>query len=105
MSHEGVYAQDGQQEVAHTGQGHLTEFRFWWSVERVARQYKWLAVGGTLGLVFLWISARDIQPAAIFRVLSTTNYLYLPAVPAAAAAFMIVKALRWSIILRPVGRV
>lgn len=69
----------------------------------ISREYKWVTAGVALGLVFLWLATRGVEAGQILQALSATSFPYLLGVAVAAAMFMLLKAVRWQIILRPVG--
>lgn len=66
------------------------------------RQRKWFAMGLGIGLVFLWLALRHADFAASWAVLRDVRGGWTVAVLVAGFAFMLVKTLRWSLLLHPV---
>lgn len=67
-------------------------------------QLKWTLSGIALGALFLWLSLRGTDLDAVLDSLSGARPWPVVAVLATGSMFMILKALRWSVILRPVAR-
>jgi uncharacterized protein (TIRG00374 family) len=61
-----------------------------------------LSAGLLLSVLFLWLALRDTDIDQLVAALLRTNLWWAPAFVAALAAFCWIKALRWSILLKPV---
>ena len=58
--------------------------------------------GLLIGLAFLWLSMRTIEPGSLRRALEGLHYGWAALAAVAAILFVVVKAHRWRLILRPV---
>ncbi|HQU97950.1 MAG TPA: lysylphosphatidylglycerol synthase transmembrane domain-containing protein [Nitrosomonas sp.] len=72
---------------------------------KINTQFKWTLLGLSIGLVFLLISLRDIDVQAVYDSLLTIKFFPATMVIVAGLLFMLIKALRWSVILDPVTHV
>lgn len=71
----------------------------------VNARLRWITLGALLGLAFLWAALRGVDLGAVRVVLESVQVGATLATLAAALGFMLCKALRWSILLRPLARV
>ncbi|HPU50017.1 MAG TPA: lysylphosphatidylglycerol synthase transmembrane domain-containing protein [Burkholderiaceae bacterium] len=65
---------------------------------------RWSLVGLSVGLAFLWFAMRNANLDAAWQVLRDLHLGWTKAVFAGALLFMLIKSLRWAIVLRPVLR-
>jgi uncharacterized protein (TIRG00374 family) len=70
----------------------------------VRSQFRWVIAGIGVGAVFMWLSLRGMDTGAVLEGLSRAQTEPALAVVVAAVLFMLTKAVRWKVILRPVGR-
>lgn len=68
-------------------------------------QLKWTLIGIIVGLGFLWLSLRGIDVQSVVESLVLINPIPAMMVVMAAILFMLIKAWRWAVILRPVASV
>ena len=67
-------------------------------------QTKWRLVGLSVGLVFLWVALRGADLDSAWEVLRHLHLGWTKAVLVSACLFMLIKTLRWKIVLRPLLR-
>ncbi len=71
----------------------------------VTTQLKWTFIGIIVGLGFLWLSLRGIDVESVASNLMSINPMPAILVVIAAILFMLIKAWRWAVILKPVASV
>ncbi|MCC7092418.1 MAG: flippase-like domain-containing protein [Nitrosomonas sp.] len=71
----------------------------------VTTQLKWTFLGIIVGLGFLWLSLRGINVQSVLDSLATIKPAPALMVVIAAMLFMLIKAWRWSVILKPAASV
>jgi len=67
-------------------------------------QRKWLSAGFFVGILFLWIALSQTDLAAAAGVLRNLEYGWIAASIVCGMVFIVVKTLRWRIILQPVAK-
>lgn len=72
---------------------------------KINTQFKWTLLGLGIGLVFLFISLRDIDVYTVLDSLYTIKPFPAAMVVVAGLLFMLIKSLRWLVILGPVTHV
>ena len=75
------------------------------SIMREISEVRWTVLGIVIGIVFLYISLRGTEIHSILRSLGMVELLPAALAAATGLLFMLIKAWRWSVILRPVTRV
>ncbi len=71
----------------------------------VKTQLRWTVLGIIIGLVFLWFSLRGIDVHSVLDNLTAVRPIPAILVIVAGMLFMLIKAWRWSVILKPVASV
>jgi hypothetical protein len=67
------------------------------------QRWLWIIAGLALGAGLLWFSLRSVSFAEAFEHIAAADSLYLTLAVALAAAFIAIKTLRWTVLLRPIA--